>query len=119
MRALLTKPILPFTLSVRLPGCASSASLAPPTIIARALPQPSFVKIQSMLSLDTSTEPMKIINSRKNNHTLNFNVGHFPFVIFSFVLKKKKVFIIIYVLDEKLYIIITYKKNFPNHISCY
>jgi len=49
--AMRTKPFLSFSVSVKLPGRASNASLAPPTRRTTALPRPLRVTKYSMLCL--------------------------------------------------------------------
>ena len=54
-----TNPFLDLIFSLRLPGWASKASAAPPTMIAMPFPVPSLVKAHSMLSFETSIAPRK------------------------------------------------------------
>jgi len=55
--AMRTKPFLYFSVSVKLPGRASSASLAPPTRRTTALPRPLRVNKYSMLCLLQEEQP--------------------------------------------------------------
>lgn len=58
--ALLMKPFLLARLSVKCPGCASSASMAPPMAIQAAFPVPFLVRICSRLALLHPHTPDKI-----------------------------------------------------------
>ena len=55
--AMRTKPFLCFRVSVKLPGRASNASLAPPTTRMTALPRPLRVNKYSMLRLLQAQNP--------------------------------------------------------------